>query len=127
VRLSARYLWEGPRELGAEDPEPPLVRGLALTVAGAETLEPPAGKRMADPAGGACMVPPMFLPPDAGRSTCCEILPKLRTLPRATPKPAESLRISDLPWITPAAPTAAPRLTTKVCPGVVGILGTLKR
>lgn len=68
--------------------------------AGAETLEePPAGNRAADAADGVRIVP--LLGPDAdadpGRSICSEILPKLRTLPRATPRPAESLRIADLP------------------------------
>ena len=74
------------------------------------------------------MVPRADAGPDAdpGRSTCCEILPKLRTLPRATPRPAESLRIADLPWITPTAPTGAPRLTIKVCPGVLGDLGRVE-
>ena len=102
-----------------------LIRGPAVLPAGAETLEePPAGNRAADPATGARIVPPRDA--DTGRSTCCEILPKLRTLPRATPRPAESLRIADLPWITPVAPTGTPRLTIKVCPGAVGILGALK-
>jgi hypothetical protein len=105
-----------------EDTEPPLIRGLALAAAGADTLDPPGGKRTADPAVGDRMVPL----PDAGRSTCCEILPRLRTLPRATPRPAESPRTSDLPWITPIPPAGAPRLTIKVCPGVLGIRGKLK-
>ena len=95
------YLWAGPRELGAEDPDPDpvLIRGPAVLPAGAETRdEPPAGNRAADAADGARMVP--LLDPgdaDTGLSACCEIRPKLRTLPRATPRPAESLRIADLP------------------------------
>ena len=106
-----------------------FIRGPAVLPAGAEALGAPlAGNRAADAADGACMVPRADAGPDAdpGRSTCCEILPKLRTLPRATPRPAESLRIADLPWITPVAPTGAPRLTIKVCPGVLGNLGALK-
>jgi len=123
------YLWAGPCELGAEDPDPVLIRGPAVLPVGAEALEePPAGNRAADEADGARMVP--LLDPDGdadtGRSTCCEIRPKLRTLPRATPRPAESLRIADLPWIAPLRPTGAPRLTIRVCPGAVGILGALK-
>ena len=87
-----------------------------------DALDPPAGKRIAEPAGGACTV----LIPDAGRSTCCEILPRLRTLPRATPRPAELLRISDLPGTTPTPPDGIPRLTSKVCPGAAGGRGALK-
>jgi hypothetical protein len=104
-----------------------LIRGPAVLPAGAETLgAPPAGNRAADAADGARMVPRPDVDTDAGRSPCCEIRPKLRTLPRATPRPAESLRIADLPWIAPVIPMGAPRLTSNVCPGVVGIRGALK-
>jgi hypothetical protein len=97
-----------------------------VLAAGAEALEPPpAGNRAEDAAAGARIVPVRVPDADADRSACCEILPKLRTLPRATPRPAESVRMFDLPWITPLTPTGA-RLTIKVCPGVVGILGALK-
>lgn len=63
----------------------------------------------------------------AVRSICCETLPKLRTLPRAMPRPAELPRISGRFWITRTGPGGVPRLTSKVCPGVAGGLGTLKR
>jgi hypothetical protein len=127
ISVFGPYLWAGPCELEPEDPELLLIRGPAVLPAGAETLEePPAGNRAEDAAAGARIVPLLGPDEDAGRSTCCEILPKLRTLPRATPRPAESLRMFDLPWITPVAPAGAPRLTIKVCPGAVGILGALK-
>lgn len=88
-----------------------------------EGLDPPAGKRTAEPAAGARTVPS----PGDGRPTCCEILPRLETLPRATPRPAELRRISDLPCTAPNVPTGIPRLTTKVCPGAAGGRGGLKR
>ena len=124
-----------PCELGAEDPDPPLTRGLAIGAdaalrAGApprgdeeDTRELAGGRRTDDAVGGACMLAPLG---ELLRSICCETRPRLRTLPRATPRPAEPLRTSAWFVISRTGPAGATRLTAKVRPGVAGGLGTLK-
>ena len=109
-----------------------LIRGPAVLLAGAVALEAlPTGNRAAEDADGARTVPRADGDPDAGLLTAPSAgrpVPRLRTLPRATPRPAESPRISDLPGpgSRTLTPTGALRLTIKVCPGVAGGLGTLK-
>jgi hypothetical protein len=88
-----------------------------------DTRELAGGKRTADAAGGACMP---ATPVELVRPICSEIFPRLRTLPRATPRPAESLRISALFWTTRTGLAGAKRLTNRVRPGVAGGLGALK-
>lgn len=87
-----------------------------------DTRELAGGKRIAEAAGGACMPAPRG---ELARSICCETFPRLRTLPRATPRPAESLRIPALFWTTRTGFTGAMRLTSNVRPGVAGGFGAL--
>lgn len=88
-----------------------------------DTRELAGGKRIAEAAGGACMPAPRG---ELVRSICCATFPRLRTLPRATPRPAEPPRIPALFWTTPTGLTGAARLTSNVRPGVAGGRGTLK-
>lgn len=135
------YRWVPLCEAGAEDPEPPLIRGAAIEDGAAlragappcmevpprgaeeDTRELAGGKRIAEAAGGACIPAPRA---ELVRSICCETFPRLRTLPRATPRPAESLRTSALFWTTRTGLTGAMRLTSNVRPGAAGGLGALK-
>ena len=87
---------------------------------GAETRDD-AGGRIAEPPIGAWTVPRATDEP----SICRETLPRLRTLPRGTPNPAELPRNWILFWTTPAEGNCVPRFTTRVCPGVAGGLGKL--
>jgi hypothetical protein len=79
------------------------------------------GRRAADPPKGARGDPPAA----DGLSTWREILPRLRTLPRGIPKPAESPRNGIRFCSTPPGEEIVLRFTIRVRPGVAGGLGKL--
>ena len=77
-----------PLEAGPLRCIPPPLRGMG-PLCGAD-IRDDDGRRAADPFIGGRAIPLL-----AGEvSTCREILPRLRTLPRGTPRPAEPLRSS---------------------------------
>ena len=118
--------------LGADERDDgALIRGGELPPAGMlRGGGPLRGVEIRDDAGGCAIDPPMgawTVPLATGElSSCRDTLPRLRTLPRGTPKPAELPLNRILSWTALAEGNCVLRFTTKVCPGRAGGLGKLK-